>query len=193
MSLDRTLPARQPTLQPDAPEGPKSPAWIAAEHAFAPRQPALPAATAAVVTVKRRRAVVGQSEALAGDRGAASAPSSDALEPRVFRLPSARSDAPAQAVERGGPLTPPARKRRPDAAVRRPGPVAHIVVQTPAPQAAPVLSTRVLAERLAEVAPILDAIRIARSFRFTAEGSQAEWQRLSRAADRLLEQIALRT
>ena len=54
------------------------------------------------------------------------------------------------------------------------------------------LSARVLAERLDEVAPILDAIRIARSFRFTQERSQAEWLRLSRAADRLLEQISRR-
>jgi hypothetical protein len=189
MSLDRTLPARHRSFQPDGAEGSKSAAWLAAEHVFVERQQALPAATAAVVTLKRRRAMARPADAAGPAAEAAPALSTEALEPRVFRLHSARSEPPEQpAAPNSTPLAP-TRKRRLAASERRPGPVAHIVVEPRAVQATPVLSTRLLAERLAEVEPILDAIRVARSFRFIDERPDAAWHRLSRAADRLLEQI----
>lgn len=192
MSLDRTVPTPHRSPPPEAAEGPKSPAWIEAEHAFAPVTRALPAATTAVVIVKRRRAVVLQSEALAGDRAAGSAPSPDALQPRVFRLPSARPDGTAPPLEAGPGPGQPARRRRAAAADRRPGPVAHTVVEPPAAPAEPALDSRALNERLAELEPILDAIRTARAFRFADDRAQAEWHRLSGAADRLLGQITRR-
>jgi hypothetical protein len=192
MSLDRTLPAPPRSPEPDAPEGPKSPAWIAAEHLFAHRQPASSLATPAVVIVKRRRAVVLQGGPLGGDRPAAPAAGSDALQPRVFRLPGAPSEAPAPAAEPVPPQALPVRKRRSAAPDKRPGPVAHLVVEPPAAPAAPDLNPRLLAERLAEVEPLLDAIRTARAFRFTDDRAQADWRRLSGVADRLFEQIRRR-
>lgn len=189
MSLDRTLAARPRPFQPDGPAVPKSAAWLAAEHVFEERQQPLPAATAAVVTVKRRRAVLQPAGPAGTAAEAAPALSFEALEPRVFRLQGARSEAPEPAAAPTGAPRQQARKRRLAGSGRRPGPVAHIVVEPLAPQAGPVLRSRALTERLAEVGPILDAIRSARAFRFIDERSEPEWQRLSRAAARLLEQI----
>lgn len=196
MSLDTSLPAEARSLRSDPAEGPKSPAWLAAEQAFALRQQAPPAEKAAVVIIRRRRARI-DAEATE-DRPATSAealPVSTAqqAQPRVFRLDGARPTGAVQAVAATpaapSPVPAAARRRRP-AAERRPGPVARIVVEPPAAPAEPEPDGRFLAERLAEVEPILEAIRTAQAFRFTGERWAAGWEQLSRAAEQLGRQMA---
>lgn len=200
-SLQSNTPGHATSFAPAAPDAPKSSAWLEAEREFAQRPPALPAATAAVVVVKRSRVTVpNPGPATPGPDAPASA-EPQASAPRVFRLVDSRPDAqpqqpvpPPRAV-RTGPMP----RRRLPGADKRPGPLVRVVSapsELRAPSAAheaaaeaPVPGSRALAERLAEVTPILAAIQTARSFRFIDERCAPEWRRLSEAADRLMRQI----
>lgn len=125
-------------------------------------------------------------------------------EPRVFRVDNALAQAltPASAAPALSPVqitdTQPThiKVRRRRAQAQRPGPV--VVVQMPAkpapmeaptPTASPELTFEILKAELACFTPILTAIEKAQAFQFIDNRFDRQYQRLSKQADRLLNQL----
>lgn len=179
----------------------------AAEAAFlAPARPDAPASPSAQVTVRRRRVIVAQADgAAAAGAGqaseaavAAASSTADGKGQRIFRLDTAPAadSVPAPGAADGSAGPPPhdrvPRSRR-IAIDRRPGAVVHLVqrvlpVQAPAAAAPP----NRLAEALAPVGALLDAIVRAQAFQVDDGAIAEEWQRLSRRADALARELQKR-
>lgn len=186
---------------PSTSESPMSAARLAAEAAFAPPQARSAPSNEPLVIVKRARVLAQAGPSLVAQT-AGPARQAEAIEdrdkpPRVFRVhkPSDPTECP--------PADPgqPARRRRRKPPEQRPGAVVLRVVQTPAdapstraadPQGAdrpdrwPRYAT---IEALAAVGPVLDAIARAQAFQFIDERYALEWERLSRKAERLREDL----
>lgn len=125
-----------------------------------------------------------------------------AKEPRVFRVDSApvQDALPAETAPQKQPVQItdtqplPLKTRRRREHEQRTGPVV-LVVQKPATQAPPspaassALRFNKLIAELARVTPILTAIEKAQAFQFIDNHFESQYQRLSKQADRLLEQL----
>lgn len=183
---------------PFASESPMSAARMAAEEAFAPPPVRGAPSNEPLVIVRRARALA-VAQPSAAETAAPSSPAAAAQgrdkPPRVFRVNKPADPAEAPADEATASLTVRRRRRKP--AEQRPGAVVLHVVQPRAasPTAGPTdrqdpghpdrWPRFVTIEALAAVGPLLDEIARAQAFQFIDERYSLEWERLSRKADRL--------
>lgn len=168
-----------------------SAARLAAEAAFAgPRDPAPPAHLAQVI-VRRDRLADPAGERPA-DTGAGVAPDAAAKGPRVFLVEGVRNPAPNDGPPADTAMTGAVPRSRRIASDRRPGPVLHRVHATPLPQRPPEGSAAVLdvlRSRLADLGQLLLAVERAQSFQFVDQRFELEWQRLSRKAHGIRQEL----
>lgn len=179
-------------------QAPPSAARLAAEAAFAGPTFSLIQNGQTQITVRRARSFARAERPAEVSPAAAEQPV--AKGPRVFRIDSARVHATVSAeaalqpppvqITDTQPLTPKNRRRR--AQEQRSGPV--VLVQVPAKPptataASPALRSKILVAGLARVTPILAAIEEAQAFQFIDNRFESHYQRLSRQADLLLNQL----
>jgi hypothetical protein len=163
-------------------------ARLLAEEAFSTPAPK-PVVNVPVVRIVGRRL----SLATTADASPASSPAPDAgseqpKKPRVFVIRSNAGDVPQTEAETevASSLRPRVRRR---ASVAAPAPV-QVIYSAPERPAPAAVSLELLAGSLASIEPTFDNIRLAMAFEVSDPAIVAEWEQLSRAADRLTELLA---
>jgi len=204
--------ARPRRVDSDAPDAPKSAAWLAAEAAFPVSQRPLPPASQPLVVVRRARGLLDTPGFTESER--TETPRIDVVGrgSRVFRIETALIADPSEPAKSPLPSAAPAdpvdtleaaprvsRGQR-IAVDRRPGPVQQVFQAPPTRRAEADVAggsltagqdcrPEVLAQELAGLDAVFDSIRRAQAVGPIDDAFAAEWQRLSRRADEIQRSI----
>lgn len=162
-------------------------ARLIAEEAFSRPEPK-PAMNVPIVRVVGRKLTLIAAEAPQPVPTPPRDPSNEAAKkPRVFVVrPSSQADTPPEQAPVDGAIAVAQRIRR---RANAPAPV-QVIYSAPERAEPPPVSLELLAGSLAGLEPTLEMIRRAMAFDFSDPAIVAEWEQLSRAADRLSELIA---
>jgi hypothetical protein len=161
----------------------KSLARLLAEEAFSMPAPKPVANVPVVRIIGRRLTLATAAEASPALSPAPDAGSEQPKKPRVFVIRSTAGEVPRTEAEAEAVSTLRTRvRRRASAAAPAPVQVIYSAPERPAPAA---VSLELLAGSLASLEPTLDNIRHAMAFEFNDPAIIAEWEQLSRTADRL--------
>ena len=163
-------------------------ARLIAEEAFSRPAPK-PASNVPIVRIVGRKLTLIAAEAPQPVPAQPRNPETEpAKKPRVFVIrPSGSADMPPAETEGVAAVAVRQRSRR---RANAPAPVQVIYSAPERPAPPPVLSLERLAGSLAGLEPTLEIIRRAMAFDFSDPAIVAEWEQLSRTANRLSEQIA---
>jgi hypothetical protein len=166
----------------------KSLARLLAEEAFSMPAPKPLANVPVVRVVGRKLTLAMAADAPPATSQALDAASKLAKKPRVFVIRSNAGELSRTEAESEAASAPRARfRRRASTATAAPVQVIYSAPERPAPAA---VSLELLSGSLASIEPTLDNIRRAMAFEFSDPAIAAEWEQLSRAADRLSELLA---